>query len=90
MKVVSRRRGVVNPGSIYVGRPTKWGNPFVVGVHGTQDECVRKYAEWLKTQPLLVAQAKAELKGYDLECWCAPLPCHADVLLSIANEREAK
>lgn len=36
--------------------------------------------------PLVIAEIKAELKGKDLVCWCAPKPCHADVLLEIANE----
>ena len=34
---------------------------------------------------MLVLKIKHELKGKDLVCWCAPQPCHADVLLEIAN-----
>lgn len=86
MKVVSKRGGRQNPHSVYVGRPTKWGNPFVVGKHGTQDECVALYEKWLMAQPHMLEAARRELKGYDLECWCAPLACHADILLREANK----
>lgn len=81
--------------AVYVGRPTKWGNPFS-HLHGagtyktdTREEAVAMYTEWLlNTQHELVRAAKAELKGRDLVCWCAPLACHADVLLNIANSEE--
>ena len=39
-------------------------------------------------KPELIARAKVELRGKTLGCWCAPKPCHGDVLLEIANERE--
>lgn len=70
-------------GAVYVGRPTKWGNRHV---HGGRDLCVRMYREdWHDVDAI-----KAELRGKDLCCWC-PLdqPCHADVLLEIANRGQA-
>ena len=76
-------------GAVYVGRPGPWGNPFHVGKHGTRAEVVARYRKWLLAQPELVERARRELRGRDLECWCAPLPCHADVLLEIANSEEA-
>ena len=69
----------------FIGRPSKWGNPFVIGRDGTREEVVSKYEQWLMRQPELVAAAKTELAGKDLYCFCAPLPCHGDVLLRIAN-----
>jgi hypothetical protein len=39
---------------IYVGRPSKFGNPFVIGKDGTRQEVVNKYREWLLTQPELL------------------------------------
>jgi hypothetical protein len=86
MRVYSKRVGGIPPQAVYVGRPTKWGNPFVVGVHGKQGECVELYRKWLMEQPALIQQAREELRGKDLVCWCAPLPCHADVLMKMANE----
>jgi hypothetical protein len=77
--------------SVYVGRWTwplrissKWRNPFTVGRGGTREEVVAKYRAYLLSQPGLMA-ALPELRGKDLVCWCAPLPCHADVLLELAN-----
>ena len=69
---------------VYIGRPSKWGNPFVIGKDGTRSEVIAAYEEWLLSKPELVA-ALPELKGKTLACWCAPLPCHGDVLLRLAN-----
>lgn len=71
--------------SAYIGRPTKWGNPFAIGTHSDRAQVVAKYEAWLMAQPELVEQARAELKGKDLYCWCAPKACHGDVLLRVAN-----
>ena len=70
---------------VYIGCPGPWGNPFVVGEHGTREEVVEQYAEWLLSQPDLVAKAQKELKGKVLGCWCAPKLCHGDILAEIAN-----
>jgi hypothetical protein len=56
---------------VYVGRPSKWGNPFVIGRDGTRDEVIAKYRAWIVRQPALMA-ALGELKRKDLVCWCAP------------------
>lgn len=69
---------------VYVGRPTKWGNPFVIGRDGSRSEVIAKYERWLDSQPALVA-ALPELKGKRLGCWCAPAACHADVLVRRSN-----
>lgn len=71
--------------AVYVGRPTKWGNPFVIGEDGTREEVLEKYMRWLGGRPDLIRDVREELQGKDLVCWCAPEPCHADVLLAIAN-----
>jgi hypothetical protein len=69
---------------VYVGRPSKWGNPFVIGRDGTRDEVIAKYRAWIARQPSLMA-ALGELRGKHLVCWCAPERCHADVLIELAN-----
>lgn len=74
-------------GGIYIGRPSKWGNPFAIGKDGTRTEVIAKYEAWLKTQPELLA-ALPELRGHDLRCWCAPQKCHGDILLREANSIE--
>ena len=70
---------------VYVGRPSKWGNPFKIGRDGTREEVIKKFRQMLDKNPDLVWEAQQELRGKDLVCWCAPLPCHADILLEIAN-----
>lgn len=77
---------------VYIGRPTKWGNPFshregTLAKYKTEtrEEAVEAYRTWIKTQPELMA-ALPELKGKILGCWCSPQACHGDVLLELANE----
>lgn len=74
------------PFDIYVGRPSRYGNPYTIGRDGTRAEVIAKYEAWLRSQPELVARVKRELRGKVLSCWCAPLPCHAEVLARIAVE----
>jgi hypothetical protein len=50
----------------------------------TREEAVEKYREWIPTQPQLLAQLWI-LKGKRLGCYCAPLPCHGDVLCELAE-----
>jgi hypothetical protein len=71
---------------VYIGRPSKWGNPFVIGKDGTREEVIEKYEEYLRNNLDLLA-ALPELKGKVLACWCAPAACHGDILLRLANER---
>lgn len=71
--------------AVYIGRPSKWGNPFIIGQDGTREEVVEKYREWIEEQPDLQL-ALDELEGKDLVCWCAPSPCHGDVLLEQLKE----
>lgn len=95
----------------YVGRPSKWGNPFIIGMwfgaSGPQGEWERH----IKITDTSVAVAeyrraldhghpyyfpygfedrvRSELGGHDLMCWCPDgTPCHADVLLELANPKE--
>jgi len=86
-------------GAIYVGRPTKWGNPFKVPTPSeisgitreeAHDIAVKVYGWELMIEGPgfeLAQAAKRELRGHDLVCWCRlDEPCHADVLLRVANE----
>ena len=61
------------------------GQCYSGGPPATRDDVIRHYREWLLAQPDMVARARRELRGRDLECWCAPETCHADVLLEVAN-----
>jgi len=87
---------------VYIGRPNpsiptkdfRWGNPFKITDKTTRDDVLRMYEEWIYKQPKLMEQAKKELKGKILACWChngdrtadQPPYCHGDILARIANE----
>lgn len=95
-----RARGWRMPeGAVYVGRPTRFGNPFRVGAPGPDDcmvcadaeEAILKFRSEIVTfgggfVGVTIAEIQRELRGKDLACFC-PLdqPCHADVLLELAN-----
>lgn len=83
---------------VLVDRTTKWGNPYshmrdaITRARffvATRVEAIACYEIWLKSNPALMA-ALSELRGKVLGCHCAPLACHADVLVRLANgdERE--
>ena len=93
---LSRRKGwKMPPNTVSVARPTRWGNPYTVEKWG-RDGALMMFHNALSifgmiasyTPPsITVADIRRELRGKDLACWC-PLdqPCHADVLLRVANE----
>ncbi len=72
---------------VRIDRTTIWGNPFVVGRHGNRAEVIEKYRVWILKQPNLLSQLY-HLKGKRLGCWCAPEPCHGDVLVELIEEIE--
>lgn len=85
------------PNTVYVGRPTKWGNPFKAGrlyVDAstlvwetlTPERAVELYKD-LMDGPDIIADIRFSLVGKNLACWC-PIgtPCHTDVLLEWANQ----
>jgi hypothetical protein len=75
------------PNGKRVIRPSRWGNPFRVGIEAqTAHDAVAMFREHLKDQPDLVAKAQRELRGFNLGCTChLDQPCHADVWLELAN-----
>jgi hypothetical protein len=82
------RRGK-QPG-VYIGRPSKWKNRFVLGVHGTREEVVRYHKRETLANPDLLLAIRTELNGRDLLCFCEPEECHGDLLLHIANCSDAE
>jgi hypothetical protein len=92
------RGGVIPAGAVYIGRQqpwrpwhlpaSKWRNPYKAGRDGTLEEVSAKYETYLHTSGLI--GDVHELCGRDLACWCAPEPCHGDVLLRLANAAPQK
>jgi len=71
---------------VYIGRTSKWGNPFILTKNTTRAIVLEQYKRWIMSQDSLRAQIKTELKDKVLGCWCAPKQCHGDVLAEIADE----
>lgn len=69
---------------IYIGRPSLWGNPFVIGRDGSREEVIAKYRAYILRQPAMLADLPS-LRGKRLGCYCAPLPCHGEVLAELAD-----
>lgn len=86
-KVYNKRDPNVPKDAVYVGRPSLYGNPFEMGKHGSREDVVRRYKHEVISE-MTHAQLdllRANLRGKDLVCWCAPKACHADILIEIAN-----
>lgn len=79
-KVYNKYAKDIPPGSVYIGRGSPYGNPFVIGKHGDRDEvCDRFAAEVLPTLDV------SALRGKNLICFCKPKRCHGDDILKKAN-----
>ncbi len=76
---------------VYVGRSSKWGNPYTVENSGSAERALELYEADLMNEIEIeegnLIEIKEELGDKDLACWC-PLdqPCHADILLDLANQ----
>ena len=78
------------PCDIKICRPSKWGNPFIIGKDGNRAEVIKKYHMWIIKQPDLM-NSLHELESKTLGCYCSPKACHGDVLLYlIENEKHKK
>lgn len=83
------------PYDVYIGRPSKWGNPFTHLTTNTRaqiqvdsrEEAVSRYEEYIRNKPELMADLH-ELKGKTLGCWCKPKSCHGDILVKLIEELE--
>ncbi len=84
-------------GGHYVGRPSALGNPFQIGKDGGRGEVIKKYRAWLAERMLQDSPQRQEIerlakqlkegRELALACWCAPLPCHADVVKEVLVAR---
>jgi hypothetical protein len=76
------------PNTVKVDRTTKWGNPFVVDHENDSGPmgAVIRFRVWANVSPGYLDKVREALRGKNLACWCKPgAPCHADVLLELAN-----
>lgn len=85
-RVLNKHSHGIPKDSVYIGRGSKWGNPFKIGVDGDRREVIEKFEKWFIEDPARVRDAKIELRGRNLVCYCAPQKCHGDFLIRLANE----
>lgn len=88
---VLNKKDVGAEAGVYIGRGSKWGNPFVIGQHGTREEVIAKYRDYAwEKYSIMKAEGYGdwlkELRGKDLVCFCAPLQCHGEVLLEMIDD----
>ncbi|MGD2065703.1 MAG: DUF4326 domain-containing protein [Candidatus Bathyarchaeota archaeon] len=78
---------------VFIGRPSKWGNPFYVGGLQDRSKACEKFKIWLAGKikaphgqvPPTKEEIIKELKGKRLGCYCAPLECHGDAYVEICE-----
>lgn len=80
---------------VYIGRPSKWGNPFTHIQDGntlakfvvaSRDEAVEAYREYITNgEGKHLLKDLHELKDKTLGCWCSPKSCHGDILSELVN-----
>lgn len=85
-RVLNIHKDAIHPDAVNIMRPSKWGNPFVIGRDGTRTQVMAKFRDYVDRNPELRRQALATLRGRDLVCCCKPKACHGDLWLEIANE----
>lgn len=88
MKVYNIKNKNTPKDAVFIGRPSKWGNPFSIGKDGSRKDVIEKYQQYMDNNPELKQLVINELRGKNLVCFCKPLACHGDILLKIANSLE--
>lgn len=92
-RVINRKnQSSTNTGSVYIGRPSRFGNPYRIGADGNRKQVIKKYEEYVRERierDVAFREDVRALYGKLLSCWCAPLPCHGDVLVKLTEELNA-
>jgi Domain of unknown function (DUF4326) len=70
---------------VYIGRPSKWGNPYSVKKYG-RDRAIEMYIDYIMAKPELLKLIPIELKDKTLGCFCKPKSCHGDILAGLADD----
>lgn len=78
------------PCDVYIGRPSRWGNPYPISQNVSREDVIAKFREYLlgqiKENPALIDEIVKTMKGRRLGCFCSPLSCHGDVYKEICDE----
>lgn len=81
-----------DPQYVYIGRAmpryglkaSKWANPYKVGRDGSREHVIALFQALVS--PSMIADARRELRGKTLICWCKPAACHGDILVHWAED----
>jgi hypothetical protein len=71
--------------AVYIGRPSKWKNPYKIGKDGNRDEVIEKFRNYALLRLEKEPNWLKPLVGKDLYCYCAPLRCHGDIIIELIN-----
>lgn len=82
-RVVHCRR---DPFDLYIGRPSKWGNPYRIGPDGDRAQVIRRFEHHVRFERCALLADLGELHGLTLGCYCTPAPCHGDMLAGLVAE----
>lgn len=96
IKVINKNSTVQKEKTIYIGRPSVLGNPYLIGKDGDRSKVIFLYRSWLHSKIKLkdkavlavldeIRKIEKKHKTCYLVCWCKPLPCHGDVIKEILD-----
>lgn len=80
------KKGNAPIGAVYIGRGSSWGNPFRIGYDGTRAEVIQKFRLYATQRLIKERDWLVPLVGKDLVCYCAPMPCHGNVIIELIND----
>jgi len=84
IKVVNKRTHKPTPNDVYIGRGSKWGNPFKIGAW-SREEVIAKYERYIRHTKQHLLKDLHELRDKNLVCYCSPQACHGDVLKQLVE-----
>ena len=82
-RVLNKHAAGKHHGAIYIGRGSKWGNPFRIGVDGDRAAVIAKHARWLRIS--ITCCARSTNFAAKFAVLLPPAACHGDLLLRLAN-----
>ena len=83
--VIHIRNKTGSPDEVYIGRGSKWGNPYKIGIDGDRAKVIKLYKGYIVKKSIIHTDLE-ELRGKTLVCYCKPKACHGDVLIELLGE----
>lgn len=82
-------------GSIYIGRGSPLGNPYIIGIHGDLDQVLKMYRTYLVNKlisrdPAIETAMRNLTPDSKIVCFCAPKPCHGNIIEEFWNDLQGE